>query len=89
MTPKHARRLEMYRQGLSDREIAEAEGVPRQIITDWRWYRKLPNNGIRFTDARCCHMRTVLTDDQREVVLGFFARLLREDDCRKRRRAAG
>lgn len=39
-------RLELYRQGLNDREIAERVGVSTVAIAQWRHRRELPPNRI-------------------------------------------
>jgi len=87
MTPKHARRLKMYRQGLSDREIADAEGVKETAIASWRWDHGLRKSKDPDTYIGGCSMRKVLAPEECEVVLKFFARLLALDD--QRRRVAG
>ena len=44
-------RMEPYRQGLTDKEIAEIEGVSRQSVANWRTYNKLPRNTRNYKDA--------------------------------------
>ncbi len=88
VTEKHKRRLALYSQGKNDVEIALAEGSTPETIKSWRSNYRLTSN----QDPGICDggvsLRKALTDEQCESVLGFFARLLREDDDRKRRRVA-
>ncbi|MFW5794906.1 MAG: terminase gpP N-terminus-related DNA-binding protein [Bacillota bacterium] len=41
---KHNKRLELYKKGLSDREIAEKVGLSKAGIASWRYRNKLPAN---------------------------------------------
>lgn len=41
---ENARRLELYKSGLSDRQIAEAIGAAKNTICRWRAVRNLPAN---------------------------------------------
>lgn len=43
-TPKHMARLELYRAGATDAQIAVTAGVRRTVIESWRQYHKLPPN---------------------------------------------
>lgn len=38
-------RMELYKKGLTDSEIASIQGVTVTTITNWRTNRELPNNG--------------------------------------------
>ena len=85
MTNNHAQRLALYKQGLTDKEIADIEGVPRERICFWRYTRKLPVNkrvskGEVETYNYRCPMEHALSPDQRRVIRQFFADLLRAAD---------
>ena len=91
MTAKHARRLELYRQGRSDKEIAEAEGAYPSLIGSWRVYHHLPCNRVfrpepatkplvKLTRCTGIPMEQALNPDQCAVVRQFFADLLTAAD---------
>jgi len=83
MTDKHTQRMELYKQGLTDKEIAEAEGVTESTIASWRCRHKLPR--IQDPDIYIynCPMEHALNPDQCAVMRQFFTDLLdAADRCR-------
>ena len=65
MARKH-RRMILYKQGLSDIDIARAEGVRSAAIWDWRKRRGLPSN-VRQGKPAGAPMSEALTPEQQEV----------------------
>ena len=71
-----ARRLELWRQGLTDREIGAACGTVRQGICGWRRVRGLQaNTGPQATNC-AVPMRQALPPEGCELVSSFFGALL-------------
>jgi len=84
-------RMELYKQGLKDADIAKAVGVTQGAITYWRKTRCLPSHqklkkksvrsGISYQFKHTGKpMETVLNPDQCEVMWGFFRLLITAAD---------
>ena len=65
----HEYRLELYEQGLPDRDIAEKCGVNGQAVRRWRLKRGLPVNRNKG--------KYIPTPYEREVVCGALYRLIK------------
>jgi len=65
-------RMELYRQGLTDKEIAAKLSMSRKTIVSWRCRSKLPSRANR--------METALTPGQCEVMRDFFRLLITASD---------
>jgi DNA-binding XRE family transcriptional regulator len=65
-------RMELYREGLTDKEIAAKLDISKKTIVSWRHRNKLPNCANR--------METALTPDQCKVMRDFFRLLLTASD---------
>jgi len=65
---EEARRLELYRQGLTDKEIGVAIGLRPRAVALWRWKRGLPVN--RSGDRRLELYRQGLSDAQIAAAVG-------------------
>ena len=62
---EEARRLEFYRQGLTDKQLARAVGMSHQAISHWRWRRGLKPNKDATVDPRRLKMfHAGLTDEE-------------------------
>ncbi len=77
LTPEQEQqRLELYKKGLSDGEIAEKVRCAAQTICSWRKYRKLSANYPR-GQTLGVPMEKVLTPEQCNVMRKFLRDLLR------------
>lgn len=79
MQTEHERRLELYRQGLNDREIGEAVGMTASGIKGWRRRHGLPAQGEKGAPNGAL-MQDVLDDDQVEKMKTFLSRLVKARD---------
>lgn len=61
--------MALYKQGLSDKEIAEKTGTCRRNICAWRQHRGLPCNT---TSPRVVAMREVLSPEERKAMSMFL-----------------
>lgn len=83
MTDKYAQRMELYKQGLTDKEIAVIEGAAESTISVWRNYHKLPKHTNIGKYEGHVPMEYALTPDQCAVMRRFFTDLLAAaDGCR-------
>ena len=69
---EHRRRLEMYKRGMSDREIARQVGRSSSVIREWRKRHNLPAHNYNAGVA----METALTPEQCEKMRRFFRLLV-------------
>lgn len=63
------RRMELYKEGLNDSQIARIVGVSQSVITNWRNQRKLPANrrkGAEYT-IKDADGNTIAQGTQREI----------------------
>lgn len=79
MQTEHERRLELYQQGLNDREIGEAVGLTASGIKSWRGRHGLPTQGEKGV-PNGASMQDVLDDDQVEKMKTFLSRLVKARD---------
>jgi hypothetical protein len=93
-------RLELYKQGLGDKEIAEKLGLKLGVITVWRTYHKLPRNE---PDRRCKAdakpriyvpvgnpMEETLTPSECKIMWAFLSSLVTvADRCRGKKDVMG
>lgn len=70
-------RLELYRQGLNDREIAERVGVSTVAIAQWRHRRELPPN---YPKRGGVPMEKTLTPEQCKDMRRFLGYLVEYAD---------
>lgn len=73
------KRMRLYQQGLSDREIAKAVGKSYLTIQKWRHRRKLPPNikpHGKGTNNQSVSMETVLSPEQCKKMEEFFKHLI-------------
>jgi hypothetical protein len=90
LTPEeNATRLNLYHQGLIDREIAERVGVNYRSIAFWRQQRKLPANGGgcgwgKVRERGSIPMERALTPDQCEDMRRFLSALVKYDDIARK-----
>ena len=76
----HDRCMELYQQGLNDREIAEILDVHSTSVSKWRRKNKLPANGCRYGDGGGVPMERALTPDQCEDMERFLSLVLKYAD---------
>lgn len=70
--------MELYEQGLTDKEIALQEGVTHQAIAKWR--QKLGLKRDADTYIHSCPMEQALTPDQCHQMKYFLAKLISTQD---------
>jgi transcriptional regulator len=56
------RRMEMYKQGLTDREIADQVGMAQESVSYWRRRNGLPRNAARWDSQRMSLYNQGMTD---------------------------
>ena len=87
LTPEeNATRLNLYHQGLIDKEIAEKVGVNNSTIAEWRKQRNLPaNGGGKGPGERISiPMERALNPDQCEDMRRFLSALVKYDDIARK-----
>jgi hypothetical protein len=86
----YAKRLELYKQGLTDKNIAAIEGVTPQAIGWWRGHHRLKANHDSETYIASCPMEEALPLDQCDVMRLFLSDLVKAADaCRGRKDVMG
>jgi hypothetical protein len=80
----YAKRLELYKQGKTDAQIAAIEGVTPQAICWWRGAHGLKTNNE--TNVPRCPMEDALTPEQTDVMRLFLSDLVKAADACKGRK---
>ncbi len=68
---RHRRRLELYRQGLNDRQIAEKLGSSTPAINHWRRANSLPPNAQQGNNGGNPERRELTRQDEAEIEKAF------------------